>query len=278
VYYAVKQLLKQDDAPEDPRHEPDRETTAYKYLNSKRHPHIIQLLATFTQKGHLNMIFPWANGNLMDLWQHHFPRATDPARNEDLARWLIRQCLGLAQAIHCIHHSSIADHAEQEIGSQDPAKTHGRHGDLKPENILWFKDISTTIQYSHGNLLISDLGSTEFHATRSKTIQADAAGGHTHTYKAPEFDIKQKVAPKADIWSFGCVLLEFIVWYMYGWEGVKGFAKARSKESNLQIRGDHFFNFDQHDSTVLVKASVRKVCMSAVHACAEYTLTKQLAM
>jgi serine/threonine protein kinase len=259
-YFAVKELRKQTEILGNSEPEPDRETTAYKYLNCRRHPHIIQLLATFTQKGHLNMIFPWADGNLHEFWQSHFPKTSDLTRDASLARWMMGQFLGLAEAICCIHHSEALDLPEYNDVCRDRSKTNGRHGDIKPENILWFKSGSSRpLTQSLGKLLISDLGSTEFHATRSKTIQAEAAGGFTHTYRAPEFDRVERVAPKADIWSFGCVLLQFLVWYMHGWDRVDSFAQARSNDSNLNYHADHFFNFDQSDSTVVIKASVTTV-------------------
>jgi serine/threonine protein kinase len=258
--FAIKELRKQDDAPDNMSHEPDRETTAYKYLNCRRHPHIIQLLATFTQRGHLNMIFHWADGNLLEFWRTHYPHPLDLPRDESLAKWMIGQFLGLAEAIQCIHHSEIEGHSDYD--APDRSKTHGRHGDLKPENMLWFKSGSSDcLVRSLGKIVISDLGSTEFHATRSKTIPAEAAGGFTHTYRAPEFDKVERVAPKADIWSLGCVLLQFLVWYEHGWEGVNRFAQARCDGSNLKYHADHFFNFDPDDDTVMVKASVTKASM-----------------
>ncbi|KAI4957255.1 hypothetical protein J4E86_005729 [Alternaria arbusti] len=268
--FAVKELRKRDNATNDQSHELDRETTAYKYLNGRRHPHIIQLLATFTQRGHLSMIFPWADGNLLEFWQTHYPEVSGLPRNADLAEWMTGQLLGLAKAIRCIHHSEVEEIASYD--APDRSKTHGRHGDIKPENMLWFK-CSCGGSHSHrqGKIVISDLGSTEFHATRSKTIPAEAAGGFTHTYRAPEFDKTKRVAPKADIWSFGCVVLQFLVWYVRGWDGVSSFAQARSDDSNLNFHADHFFNLvlkddDHSDDIVVVKASVIQVSISYPYA------------
>ncbi|KAH8725467.1 kinase-like domain-containing protein [Phaeosphaeriaceae sp. PMI808] len=250
-YFAIKTIHKEEGAMDNHDEPFNRETTAYKRLNSIRHPHIVQLLATYYQKRHLNMIFHWADGDLYEFWQNS---SSSLPRDQHLARWLIAQFLGLADALYCIHHSELMDPASHDLGPQDCKRTHGRHGDFKPHNILWFRSDSTTNRL--GNLMVSDLGSTEFHATHSKTIAADMAGGFTDTYRAPEFDKFETVAPKADIWSFGCVLLEFIVWYILEWQGVMDFAGARKDDSNWMLRADHFFNYNQDNKEVEVKASV----------------------
>jgi hypothetical protein len=51
------------------------------------------------------------------------------------------------------------------------------------------------------------------------------------------------VSQSYDIWTLGCVLLEFIIWYLRGWEGVEGFSKERTTDDNKEIPEDVFFNF-----------------------------------
>ncbi|CAN9309051.1 unnamed protein product [Alternaria alternata] len=146
-----------------------------------------------------------------------------------------------------------------DVLPEDKKRTHGRHGDIKPENILWFKD--TTRRFSPdnlGKLTISDLGSTEFHGTLSREVQASAAGGFTPTYKSPEFDDKKRVQPGSDIWSFGCVLFQFVVWYVLGWQGVDEFSKRRMKDSMLSPQLDNFFHLNESTGSAEVKQSVRK--------------------
>jgi hypothetical protein len=75
----------------------------------------------------------------------------------------------------------------------------------------------------------------------------------------------ERVAPKADIWSFGCVLLEFLVWYVFGWDGVEQFSNARMANSSWIFPADNFFNYDKRDNTVVVKTAVKKVCIMLLH-------------
>jgi serine/threonine protein kinase len=205
------------------------------------------------------MIFPWADGNLFQFWKERFPDRTYPPRDHILARWMLKQFVGLADALQAIHNYKIGP-AVDGLQLEDRKRTHGRHGNLKPENILYFN--STTYESQEdipGTLMISDLGSTEFHGTLSKVVETHVTGGFTETYRAPEFDFMMQVSPESDIWSFGCVLFQFIVWYMFGWSGVEAFAQARTEDSNFVIRMDHFFSFSKHKNSVEAKASVRKV-------------------
>lgn len=203
------------------------------------------------------MIFPWADGNLYQFWRDHFPSTLDLPRTHSLCQWMMKQFVGLAGALQKIQ-SPISNLVVED--PEDMNKNHGRHGDIKPENLLWFKGTSSSSGVDTlGNLVISDLGSTEFHGTVSEVVQLNAAGGFTETYKAPEFDIMRQVSPESDLWSFGCVLLEFIVWYMFGWAGVEEFSKARTKDSLFVVRTDLFFNFIKDENAVEAKPAVRKV-------------------
>ncbi|KAI5378862.1 hypothetical protein J4E82_002313 [Alternaria postmessia] len=258
AYFAVKQLQKIEAAEHSRRKAYDREVAAYKRLNFIQHSHIVRLLATYEHHDRLHMIFPWADGNLFQFWNDHFPNIGDLSRGPVLARWMIRQILGLAEGLNCIHKSDTSS-ASGDVLPEDKKRTHGRHGDIKPENILWFKD--TTRRFSTdnlGKLTISDLGSTEFHGTLSREVQASAAGGFTPTYKSPEFDDKKRVQPGSDIWSFGCVLFQFVVWYVLGWQGVDEFSKRRMKDSMLSPQLDNFFHLNESTGSAEVKQSVRK--------------------
>jgi serine/threonine protein kinase len=124
-------------------------------------------------------------------------------------------------------------------------QTHGRHGDLKPENILWFKSYhDKDPNLLMGVLKISDFGLTRFHGTMSKShINAERVAV-TGTYRAPEYDIYKAVSQSYDIWTLGCVILEFVIWYLLGWEEVDRFSENRTREHVSEFaKEDVFFNF-----------------------------------
>ncbi len=107
------------------------------------------------------------------------------------------------------------------------------HGDLKPENILVFKR-----PHKRDKLVIKDLGLTRFHmkaAARSATYGASIA------YTPPEFDPEKdpQASCEFDIWSIGCVLLEFVVWLLDDGTAVEEFKNRRSSSDHrfFELRG-----------------------------------------
>ncbi|PMD61065.1 uncharacterized protein K444DRAFT_629069 [Hyaloscypha bicolor E] len=104
----------------------------------------------------------------------------------------------------------------------------GRHGNLKPENILWFKGPGCDgLGGPTGVLQICDFGLADFHSTQWALVPAGNIGGLTHAYRTPEWDVSNLISPSYDIWSLGCVLLEFVTWYMLGAKKVKNFEDKR---------------------------------------------------
>lgn len=158
----------------------------------------------------------WANGgNLRDLW-NNFDR---PTLTRELIEATIRQLLGLAKAIKKAHYPETGPNF--------------RHGDLKPENILWFKAESGT---GIGTLKIGDWGTAKQHSrvTELRSNRTTSKWG-TRRYEPPEetcpqsinLVIKDKPGKKRsrlyDVWAFGCITLEFLIWLMYGRKELKQF-------------------------------------------------------
>jgi serine/threonine protein kinase len=270
-YFAVKTLrLREEIAKEKGKgKEVNREALALKRFVDKDHKHLIRLLATFTYKDQFNFILPCADGNLQDLWKKHYPKLSDLPRDRELARWVAGQLLGLAYAVKSIHMAPVDAPNSGNLSEEDRAKQHGRHGDLKPENILWFKDSSSQSgQSPMGVLKISDFGFADFHRTHSvNIISLSSIGGVTPTYRAPECDLApnapkgSSVSPAYDIWSFGCVFLEFVNWYLLGWKGVDNFSKRRKEESDSLVEEDNFFNSSDKGRTAKSKPSVAEVSL-----------------
>ncbi|KAJ4367806.1 hypothetical protein N0V86_009642 [Didymella sp. IMI 355093] len=144
----------------------------------------------------------------------------------------------------------------------EAGKDHGRHGDIKPANILWFrKDPNDSNPHSKGILKISDFGFADFHGPKSKSnVPSNDIMGLTDGYRAPELDVTKRVSPRYDIWSFGCVLLEFMVWRMLeGEDGVEGFSVQRKEESTAIIQEDNFFNLRETPDEGLEALAKRSV-------------------
>jgi serine/threonine protein kinase len=120
--------------------------------------HLIKLLVTFYHCEQYHLLFPYADGNLLDFWKEFYPHPDIPKRGDSLAIWFSEQCLGLAQGLSMIHTADTPAKADTlaPITSAGDGRRHGRHGDLKPENILWFKNY--TCADDMGVLKISDFG------------------------------------------------------------------------------------------------------------------------
>jgi serine/threonine protein kinase len=211
-----------------------------KRFSKTDHLHLIKLLVTFKWREQFYLLFPWAEGNLLDFWKK-FDKLSCPERDYNLALWFSKQCLGIVQGLNMIHTADIPSESTQIPLGAPKYRIHGRHGDLKPENILWFKSYKETEETWHGVLKISDFGLTRFRGTQSMSQFEITAV--SPTYRAPEYDIVRTASQSYDVWSLGCVLLEFVTWYLLGWEGVDTFSKDRTTDDRQEIPEDVFFNF-----------------------------------
>ncbi|KAI0117673.1 hypothetical protein GGR51DRAFT_545666 [Nemania sp. FL0031] len=188
----------------------DKEERNLKALQEISSPHLIQPIAAYQKGSDRCLIFPWAEGgNLSNYWKSHENDREDRGR----VKWLIDQFAGLFSALEILH------------------KENCRHGDLKPENILWFKD-----DEGRGTLKIADMGLAAFHEKEANTGNRFDRGQITETpfgtdrFGPPEMDKtggqKASRSRQYDIWSMGCIIVELLVWLMYGFEGLEIFRRA----------------------------------------------------
>lgn len=259
------------------RAECELEVEALKKIRPK--PNLITLLTTFQYQENYCLLFHWAEGgNLWDLWLHHNP---GPAIDKSWVCWLAEQCFGLADGLCGIHNAKISiDELQNPLpslsltlnsysGNDEDEKYYGRHGDIKPRNILWFRNESN--KWGHGTLKITNFGVTEFHTEHTTKLFANRVRGVTLTYMAPEYDLNQHISRPYDIWSLGCLYLEFVVWAVCGGEGVSKFGEERmsEKDSRKIFEMDTFYGlFRQNRSQPAhaeVKRSVIRVRPSPLH-------------
>jgi serine/threonine protein kinase len=189
-------------------------------VHSLAHTHLVTHFATYQKGTHYYVVFPWAQGgNLRDFWasQDTLPR------DANLTLWALRQLHGLACALEALHSVNC------------------RHGDLKPENILHFSSSASststpttpTTDAVDGKLVIADVGisRTHAHATQLRH-KGTATRATTPAYEAPE--ARSNHAPRArryDVWSLGCIFLEFALWVLHDDEAIASFESARNPDS-----------------------------------------------
>jgi len=184
------------------------EATTLAKLSRLHHPHLIRCIATYRQGGMYCSLFPWADGgNLRQFWalENAVPR------NANLITWAVKQMNCIASGIVALHNFSLQENC--------------RHGDLKPQNILRFLGAGRD---DFGTLVVSDLGSATFHSevTETRRRTATAEGGYgTLRYEPPEAHLMKDLprSRRYNVWSAGCIFLEFLIWLLYRWRGLKLF-------------------------------------------------------
>ncbi len=259
--YAVKRLHSNDSSAF--QHEVE---TLKRFSGKNNHQHLINLLLTYNYRDHYHLLFHWADGNLLDYWKIRYPSVLTPVRDSKFAKWVSRQWLGVVEGLQAIH-TYTADPSFSFHDTQDPTnpRIHGRHGDLKPENILWFNGLNFDEGSADhfGSFVISDFGLTRFHRELTKSRVNPETLGWSRTYRPPEYDVQKEVSQKCDIWSLGCVLLEFLHWYLLGWKGVEDFQTSRIIDGGSpEMRLDAYYNFVEDDPSqkgTRFKGSVKKV-------------------
>lgn len=194
-------------------------------------------------------MFPWPNGNnLRDFWTAIPKQSPTPS----VVVQAVQQLYHLADALWCLHNfqredpeanelTEVASTAPQvrledeEVNIEDGI-TPIRHGDLKPENILRF--ISNPSDPNDlGILKIADMGLAKRHvqATEARQNATSTAYG-TFAYEPPE--AHHSLAPRSrlyDIWSMGCITLEYIIWILYGSDGLKRFYRQMNSAHNQDV-------------------------------------------
>jgi hypothetical protein len=223
------------------------------------HDHLITLLTSYEQAERYFLIFPWAGADLLGYWK---TVNSIPSQDKETSMWLATQCHGLADALSRIHRydtlsatllhpTSFARNGLTETGrttSGNPLKLFGRHGDIKPNNILWFPEQNGR----HGILKIADFGSVHFSTRDSVSSKDRNPIPNSATYQPPEWDLDdvRMLRSSYDIWTLGCVYLEFITWFLGGYELLVDFAAKRQAADWRwwdipEIQTDTFFTIEK---------------------------------
>ncbi|KAI1759501.1 hypothetical protein GGR53DRAFT_527218 [Hypoxylon sp. FL1150] len=204
--------------------------------------HLVKFIAGFEVGGRHYLMFQWVDGgNLRRFWQQY-----QWSFDDDLIIWALEQMKGIVNGLERLH-------------SFDPQKN-CRHGDLKPENILVL-----TKPGEKRVLQIADMGSAKIHSSPTNLRQVGTMSlAGTLRYQPPEVQtsISNKRSRAYDIWSMGCILLEFIIWVLYGSEGLFEFA-----ESFVSTATQPFFLVNQEQGTLQPNVDawiehLRKTCLS----------------
>uniref|UniRef100_A0A1D1Z1P4 non-specific serine/threonine protein kinase n=1 Tax=Anthurium amnicola TaxID=1678845 RepID=A0A1D1Z1P4_9ARAE len=149
-----------------------------KTLGRCRHPNLVTLIGYHVSESEMFLIYNYLpGGNLEKFIRERSKRSVD-------WRMLLKISLDVARALAYLH-----DHCVPRI----------LHRDVKPSNILLDNEFNA---YLSDFGLARLLGNSETHATTG------VAG--TFGYVAPEYAMTCRVSDKADVYSYGVVLLELL--------------------------------------------------------------------
>ncbi|XWS69626.1 hypothetical protein CRYUN_Cryun04dG0194800 [Craigia yunnanensis] len=149
-----------------------------KTLERMRHPNLVTLIGYHASETEMFLIYNYlSGGNLENFIKERSTRAVD---------WKIihKIALDIAHALDYLHNQCT-----QKV----------LHRDVKPSNILLDNDC---------NAYLSDFGLSRLLGTSETHATTGVAG--TFGYVAPEYAMTCRVSEKADVYSYGVVLLELI--------------------------------------------------------------------
>jgi serine/threonine protein kinase len=168
-------------------------------------------------------LFPMAeHGNLWDFWAARRKKKEhgESHRGDNMFLvWVFTQLVGVANAL-------------VELHGDVP---NIRHGDLKPENILCFQDGSYAenaddLGEQHIRLVITDVGISKGHQGPTQKRAVTSTVISTTRYEPPEMDRTREdgteLSRRYDVWSLGCIVLEFLIWLLYDFDELDNFTAA----------------------------------------------------
>lgn len=145
------------------------------------------------------------------------------------------------------------------------------HGDISPENILFMQDTaqpanppespSESSPSPLGTLIFSDFGLSTLLHTESVTEELTLFRG-TRTFEAPEDRLGLNVRRASDVWSFGGVVLEFLVRLVVGRKVLDSFFEERCTPiagSGGRIRSHFFYELVVDENGEVVDVEVKEV-------------------
>ncbi|KAH7067808.1 hypothetical protein FB567DRAFT_599457 [Paraphoma chrysanthemicola] len=212
---AIKELIDEKAAAENAY---DIEVDALDLARKLNHDFMVKFVAGFQQNSKRYLMFQWVDGgNLREFWENH-----TWCRDATTIHWALKQMMGLVDALHQWHNYY-----------KDSQKKYCRHGDLKPENI-----VRAITENTPGSFQIADLGLAKIHTLPTNLRKTDSGGfSGTSRYQSPEVrqSITGAISRAYDMWSIGCILLEFLIWLLYGRDELNRFNDSFK---------DSFFVFD----------------------------------
>ncbi|ETS80572.1 hypothetical protein PFICI_08101 [Pestalotiopsis fici W106-1] len=202
-------------------------------LHSFKSPHLIQSYGAMEQGNELHLIFPWAECNLRDYWKSNLGMLSSASHSDigneptkafaawDNIIWLSDQIRGIAHGLATLHDLVNG--------------TVIRHGAIEPESILMMR----ASRELRGKFVIGGFGRSHVYSELDRSDE-NRMVAKPNAYIPPEDNMSGRVlSRRSDVWSLGCVMLEFMCWMLGGNEMIESFTRKRSPNHTHL----HQFNF-----------------------------------
>lgn len=254
------------------------EAKALEDTSRLKHEHIVTVKSIFTKGSRHYFMFQWADGgSLRDLYR----KDLRPYLTAELVEEMVQQLLGLSDALSALHNYRKVESPDQpgqtsllEVPRPAQNDESYRHGDLKPENILRFED-NTKV----GVWKIADMGLARHHLAATDLRGPTDTLNATPSYEPPEVYTMpdQGRSRQYDVWSMGCIILELLVWMLYGPDAMIKFIKSMNGDT-----GQRFPYWEFVPGTKNKEARLREVvlkCMAHIRndpECQRSTATRDL--
>ncbi|SCV34328.1 uncharacterized protein FFB14_04809 [Fusarium fujikuroi] len=207
-----------------------RELQKLKIIQALNQRHIVKLIATF-RRGETDFYFiseASDGGSLRDFWMT-FPRVL----TANLVRSVIEQLYGLVHASFEVGLTTALFERSATVSNDD----------LNPENILWFKEGSGADQKIGTMKSCHQSWTTQLVSKNSLSAKL---------YIPPEQGVGlwDMMFPRDDIWAMGCITLEFMIWLLYGCEGLDKFHQDLESGSPEPDSNRHFWQSGTNGSKI----------------------------
>lgn len=207
------------------------------------HPNIIRLLGSYTYGERHQFLFPSYETDLRSFLQSE-------SRFGDFSQdfTFFSALRGLASAL-CSTHKL---HLEKEKHGLD-IDAIGYHHDLRPANVL----------ISQETFILADFGLGKFKPTNapSQTLWKVGEGDYLAPECMDESFVHQNVGRAIDVWAFGCLTIEVIIYMKRGAASLKDFRKQRMSPNRSERWEDSCF----HDKNGNPKSVVLQWLDSLTH-------------
>ena len=211
------------------------EHTCLLLLDRLAHPNIIRLLGSYTYGERHNFLFPSYETDLKAFLQSE-------SRFGDFCQdfTFFSALRGLASALCSTHRL----HLEKDRHGLD-IDAIGYHHDLRPANVLISQETFILADFGLGKIKPID--------APSQTPWEDTDGD----YLAPECVngsfVEQKVGRAIDVWAFGCLMIEVIIYMKRGAASLKEFRKLRMSGRSRGWEDSCFHDKDGSLKSVVVQ-------------------------